>query len=148
MRPILDRTRAILLCLVTFSSVLVAQDEPLPDRSAPSSEAHKYEPPSASRSVEVGDYYLRRKNYRGALSRYQEAAATDPFYAPAFLGLGRCYEKMGLRQKALDAYKKYLDELPSQKQALNAKDVQRAVERLERQVAPRTRTSGPAPTQH
>lgn len=53
-----------------------------------------------------------------------------PDYAPAYLGLGKAYEQMGSRKQALDAYQKYLDLLPSDKDAEDAKDVQRAVKRL------------------
>jgi hypothetical protein len=55
---------------------------------------------------------------------------------------------MGLKQKALDAYKKYLDDLPSEKDALNAKGVQKAIERLERQLARRAKTAGAAHAPH
>ena len=87
---------------------------------------------SASKSVTVGDYYLKKKKYNAALSRYQEAVNTDPHYPPAYLGLGRVYEKIGLKQKALQAYQKYLDALPSEKEADEAKQVHRAIDRLER----------------
>jgi tetratricopeptide (TPR) repeat protein len=90
-----------------------------------------YEPPAASKSVEIGNFYLRRKRYNAALSRFQEAAATDPYYAPAYLGLGKAYEKIGLKQKALDAYHKYLDKLPSEKQAVEARDAHKAIDRLQ-----------------
>lgn len=80
--------------------------------------------------MEVGNFYLRRKDYKGALSRFEEAVQTDPNYAPAYLGLGKVYEKTGARQKALDAYQKYLDLLPSDKDAEDAKEVHRAIDRL------------------
>jgi tetratricopeptide (TPR) repeat protein len=136
---------AVLLCLTFVSGVYAAQDESPLDQPAPASEAHQYVPPPAWKSVEVGDFYLRRKNYRGALSRYQEAAAIDPYYAPAYLGLGRCYDKMGLKQKALDAYEKYLDKLPSQKDALNAKDVQKAIARIEKELGKKSKPPKPSP---
>ncbi len=94
----------------------------------------KYTPPGAVKSVEIGNFYLKKKKYNGALSRFQEAVQEDSSYAPAYFGLGKVYEEIGLKQKALDAYKKYLDALPSQKAALEAKDAQRAVARLEQEV--------------
>jgi tetratricopeptide (TPR) repeat protein len=97
--------------------------------------APNYITPPAWKSVEIGNFYFRRKSYRGALSRYQEAIRTDPGYAPAYLGLGKVYEKMGLKRKALEAYQRYLDELPSEKQADEAKDVHRAIERLQKELA-------------
>lgn len=84
--------------------------------------------------MEVGDFYLKRKAYRAALSRYQEAARTDPYYAPSYLGMGKVYDRLGLRQKALENYRKYLDLLPSSKEAEQARDVHQAIARLERQL--------------
>ncbi|HEV2177229.1 MAG TPA: tetratricopeptide repeat protein [Terriglobia bacterium] len=86
--------------------------------------------PAPWKSVEIGNYYLRRKNYRAALSRFREAVTTDPEYAEGYLGLGRVYEKTGKRRKALAAYQKYLDLLPSDRDAENAKQVHRAMARL------------------
>jgi tetratricopeptide (TPR) repeat protein len=85
----------------------------------------------------VGDYYFRRKRYRAALSRYQEAAELDPHYAPAFLGLGRVYEKIGLQEKALENYRKHLDLLPSTKDAEQATEVHKAIKRLEKKLKSR-----------
>jgi tetratricopeptide (TPR) repeat protein len=112
-----------------------------PDAATYSSEK-KYVPPGAMKSVEIGNFYLRRKKYKGALSRFHEAVQEDSSYAPAYLGLGKAYENIGLKQKALEAYKKYLDALPSEKAALEAKDVQRTVARLEQEV------KAPAPGHH
>jgi len=94
----------------------------------------QYYPPGAVKCVEIGKFYMRRGNYRGALSRFEEARDTDPNYAPAYLGLGKVYEKLGLKQKSLDAYRKYLDELPSDKDAMEARGAQRAIARLQREL--------------
>lgn len=96
----------------------------------------KYASPGPAKSVEIGNYYLRRKKLKAALSRFQEAVKTNPHYAPAYLGLGKVYEKMGLKRKALEAYQHYLDELPSTRDAEEAKGAQEAVARLQRQVKP------------
>jgi len=89
---------------------------------------------SASKSVEIGDFYLRRKKYQAALSRFQEALKTDPHYAPAYRELGRVYEKMGQWKKSLDAYQKYLDELPSAKDAREAKEIHKAIDRMQKDI--------------
>jgi len=91
--------------------------------------------PPAWKSVEVGNFYLRRKKYRAALSRFQEAAKTDPYNPQACLGMGRVYDRLGLKQKALESYRKYLDLLPSAKDAEEAKEVQKAVTRLEEKLS-------------
>lgn len=127
---------------------------PPPPSPPPQDEPRGYIPQGPAKCVEVGNFYLRKKNYYGALSRFEEAAKDDPTYAAAFLGLGKVYEKIGLKQKALVAYKKYLDELPSEKQADDKKSVQRAVARLEKELgtagAGRAKASSPgqSPSSH
>ena len=114
---------------------------PLQPRAALAQHRHHSEPveptyvsPPAWKCVEVGNFYFKQKKYAGALSRYQEAVRVDSDYAPAYLGLGKVYEKIGLKEKALKAYKQYLDELPSTKQADEAKDVHEAIARLEKEI--------------
>ncbi|HXH50057.1 MAG TPA: tetratricopeptide repeat protein [Terriglobia bacterium] len=136
---------ALLLCVFALLSL------PLPllgQHTAPEpyeleSTSH-YVPPSARQSVEIGDFYFRRKKYPGALSRYEEAARDDPYYAEAYLGMGKVYEKMGKGREALDAYNKYLDTLPSKKQADEATDVQKAIRRLERELHREHKSNRPA----
>lgn len=128
-------TSALAFGLVT--AVALAQDQP--GARAPASDQNDndepaYTPPGAPKSVEIGNYYFRKKRYRAALSRYEEATQTDPYYAEGYLGLGKAYDKIGLKQKALDAYHKYLDLLPSEKQADEAKKVHEAIARLERSL--------------
>lgn len=127
---------ALLLCVIALMSLpasLPAQHI-LPDPGELEGSYH-YAPPSARQSVKIGDFYFRRKKYSGALSRYKEAARDDPYYAPAYLGLGKVYEKMGRKHEALGAYQKYLNILPSQKQAEEATHAHRAIRRLEHQLA-------------
>jgi len=95
-----------------------------------------YTSPGPAKCVEIGNIYLHKGDLKGALSRFQEALKDNPHYAPAYLGLGKVYERMRQKQKALDAYERYLDELPSAKEAAKATDVQRAVARLQKQVGP------------
>ena len=132
MRTILT---VFLLCALGLTSLPVS----LPGQNKESGpdeleDSYRYVPPSARQSVKIGNFYFRRKDYPGALSRYEEAARHDPYYAPAYLGLGKVYEKTGKDTKALAAYRKYLDVLPSQKQADEAKGVHKAIRRLERKL--------------
>ncbi len=131
---------------LTFTLFLIAQavpaqehpqQEPRPAAEPQEEKTQPYVPPSAAKSVEVANFYFRTKKYQAALGRYQEAVTTDPYYADGYLGLGKTYEKLGLKQKALTAYQKYLDLLPSEKQAEEAKSVHRAIERLEKALGVR-----------
>ena len=93
-----------------------------------------YATASPAKSVEVGNFYLRRKNYRGALSRFEEALNTDPEYAPGYLGLGKVCEKLNEKQRALTAYERYLDLLPSDRDAEEAKGVHQAIDRIQKEL--------------
>jgi len=95
-----------------------------------------YTSPGPAKCVEIGNVYLHKGNLDGALSRFQEAVQDDPHYARAYLGLGKVYERKKEKQKALDSFKRYLDELPSAKEADDAKYAQRAVARLQKEVGP------------
>jgi tetratricopeptide (TPR) repeat protein len=94
----------------------------------------EYESPGPQKCVEIGNVYLHKGKLKGALSRFQEAVKDDPHYAPAYLGLGKVYDRMNEKQKALDAYLRYLDELPSAKDAADAREVHRAVDRLQQEL--------------
>ena len=132
MRTILTVLLFCSFALASLPGLVLAQNE-APDYGELENPSH-YVPPSARQSVEIGDFYFRRKDYRGALSRYEEAAKDDPYYAPAYLGLGKVYEKMGKKREALAAYHKYLNALPSQKQADEAKGAHKAIRRLAKEL--------------
>ena len=103
--------------------------KPAKDRDAD----YTYVSPGPKKCVEVGNYYLHDGNLYAALSRFQEAVKDNPDYAPAYLGLGKTYEKMKQNQKALEAYQQYLDKLPSAKDAAQANEARRAIARLQKE---------------
>jgi len=122
------------LVLNTSLAIIYAQEKPA-KAGAPKDDPVRVLPSdSASKSVEIGDFYLRRKKYQAALSRFQEALKTDPHYAPAYREIGKVYEKMGQWKKSLDAYQKYLDELPSAKDAREAKEIHKAIARMRKEI--------------
>jgi len=59
----------------------------------------------AAHNVEVGDYSFAAKNYNGALLRYQEAVEEKPGDAAIHVRLGRVFEKLDQRPKAIEQYK-------------------------------------------
>ena len=123
------------LVLGASGAIIYAQQQPTkpatPKKDAP---VRVLQSDSASKAVEIGDFYLRRRKYQAAMSRFQEALKADTHYAPAFRELGKVYEKMGQWKKSLDAYQKYLDELPSAKDAREAKDIHKAIARMQREI--------------
>jgi len=120
----------ILVLSPVNSRAQTSRTPPPPQAPADLDGSFKYTPPGPAKSVEIGNFYLKRHKYDAAISRFQEAVLARSDYAPAYLGLGRAYEKIGQKQKALDAYQRYLDALPSDKDAEDAKEVHRAIERL------------------
>jgi tetratricopeptide (TPR) repeat protein len=59
---------------------------------------------SAEKDIEVGNYYLDNKNWRGALSRFQSAMVLAPENPDVYWGLAECYRHLG---QFADARKNY-----------------------------------------
>ncbi len=97
-----------------------------------------WNPHKAEKDVEVGDYYFKRKNYRAALSRYQEALYYKYDDAIATFRLGVCQEKLGDSDEARKAYESYLKILPH---GPFAGEAQQALARLKPETP---ETAGPA----
>jgi tetratricopeptide (TPR) repeat protein len=76
-------------------------------------EFHPYDPHRAEKNIEVGDFYLKRKNYRAAEDRYREALLYKPNDAIATFHLAQCLEKRGEADEASETYAAYLKILPN-----------------------------------
>jgi tetratricopeptide (TPR) repeat protein len=70
--------------------------------------APTWDPLHATKSVEVGTFYLKKGDYDAAIDRFQEAARLQPGLAKPFLLLGEAYEKKGDPVSAVAAYRTYL----------------------------------------
>src|SRR5215472_18725422 len=101
------------------------------------SEFHPWDPHKAAKCIEVGDYYAKQGNYRGAISRYQEALGWKPRDAEATYKLAQVQEKTGDFSGALENYQAYLKILPSGPYAAKA---QQGIER----VKPKANTAAQA----
>ena len=91
------------------------------------SEFHTWDPHKAAKSVEVGDFYFKRKNYRAAEERYREALRYKDNDAVATIRLAICLEHLGILDDARSEYESYLKILPHGPQAPEA---QKAIDRL------------------
>jgi tetratricopeptide (TPR) repeat protein len=91
------------------------------------SEFHTWDPHKAAKSIEVGDFYFRRKNYRAAEGRYREALQYKDNDATATIRLAVCLEKLGVLDDARVEYESYLKILPHGPEAAQA---QKAIDRL------------------
>ncbi len=70
--------------------------------------APAWDPLHATKSVEVGTFYLKKGDYDAAIDRFQEAARLQPGLAKPYLLLGEAYEKKGDPGSAVTAYRTYL----------------------------------------
>ena len=95
-------------------------------------EFHAWDPHKAAKSVEVGDFYFKRKNYRAAEERYREALRYKDNDAVATIRLAVSLEKLGILDDARAEYESYLRILPHGPQASEA---QKAIERLKAETA-------------
>jgi tetratricopeptide (TPR) repeat protein len=90
-------------------------------------EFHPWDPHKAAKSVEVGDYYFKRKNYKAAEDRYREALVYKENDAEAIFHLAVCLQKMERSGEALAQYEGYLKILPY---GPHAGEAQKAIEHL------------------
>lgn len=93
-------------------------------------EFHPWNPMKALKDIEVGDYYFKRKNYKGALARYKEALYYKEGDAVASYRLAVCQEKLGDKAEATKYYEQYLKILP---EGPFAKDAHASLGRLSAQ---------------
>ena len=57
-------------------------------------EFHPWDPHRAAKNIEVGDFYLKRKNYSAALDRYREALVYKDNDAIANYRMAQCLEEI------------------------------------------------------
>lgn len=71
-----------------------------------------FNPMEAEKSVEVGNFYLKRKNYSAAIQRYLEALDYQPNLVTAYEALVRAYEKNDEIDKAITVCNDFLSKFP------------------------------------
>ena len=108
------------------SAVADLEEAPEPDTTG-IQEFHPWNPLKASKDVEVGDFYFKRKNYKAALDRYKEALYYKNNYALANFRLAVCQEKLGDKAEARKYYEQYLKILP---EGPFAKEAQAALDKM------------------
>jgi tetratricopeptide (TPR) repeat protein len=114
------------------------EDEPAPDVQ----EMHPWNPYRAMKDDEVGEFYFKRKSYRAALTRYQDALLWKEKDAVANFRMAQCYEKLDQPDQAIPNYQEYLKILPD---GPFAKEARKALEKLK---APEARNEASEKTQH
>ncbi len=88
---------------------------------------HEWNPLRAMKDVEVGDYYYKTGNYKGALSRYREALQFKPRDAVATFKLAQTLERAKQFEEARERYEEYLTIL---KDGPSAGEARKGLDRL------------------
>jgi Tfp pilus assembly protein PilF len=106
-----------------------ARPEAVADPNATDEKAFRsYDPHRAMKDLEVGNFYLKQKNYRAALERFNDALRYKPDDADSIYGLAVTQDKLDLPEKARRNYSRYLEILP---QGPHAKECEEALKRIE-----------------
>ena len=97
------------------------EQEPPEEDESVAPKVYEFNPLQATKEVEIGNYYFKKKNYRAAAKRFGEATKWNPTLADAFLRLGETDEKLKDKASAQQAYAKYLELQPDAKNAAEIK---------------------------
>jgi tetratricopeptide (TPR) repeat protein len=110
----------------------VVETNPEDEPEADVQEMHPWNPYRAMKDDEVGDYYFKRKSYKAALARYQDALIWKEKDAVANFRMAQCYEKLDQPDLAIPHYEEYLKILPD---GPYAKEARKALQKLKRAEA-------------
>lgn len=78
-------------------------------------------PEDPKKDVNVGNYYMDQKNWKGALSRFQSALVLDPENPEVYWGLAECQRHLGQFAEARANYLKVMEYDPDSKHSKEAK---------------------------
>ena len=105
-----------------IDSVLPAPDsEPAKKKKGEASIFDRMPPESAQKDIDVGNYYLERKDWRAALSRFQSALVLAPENPDVYWGLAESQRHLGKFAEAWANYGKVLDYDPDSRHGKDAK---------------------------
>lgn len=100
----------------------------------PPAEEPAPDPLHAEKSVEIGQFYMKKGKYDAAIDRFQLAIKYQPKLALPRKLIAEAYEKKKDKAAAVAWYQKYLDVLPH---AEDADKVRKRIETLEREIEER-----------
>jgi tetratricopeptide (TPR) repeat protein len=104
-----------------------AEEDPPEEDASLSVDSYSFNPLQSKKSVDIGNEYAKKHNFRAAAGRYKEATKWNDGNSEAWLRLGEAEEKLKNPQAAKEAYSKYL-ELASD--AKNAAEIRKRLEKL------------------
>ncbi|MGP8246125.1 MAG: tetratricopeptide repeat protein [Bryobacteraceae bacterium] len=104
-----------------------AEEDPPEEDTSLSVDSYAFNPLQSKKSVDIGNEYAKKRNFRAAAGRYKEATKWNDGNSEAWLRLGEAEEKLKDPQSARAAYAKYL-ELASD--AKNAPEIRKKLAKL------------------
>jgi tetratricopeptide (TPR) repeat protein len=104
-----------------------AEEDPPEEDSSLSVDSYSFNPLQSKKSVDIGNEYAKKHNFRAAAGRYKEATKWNDGNSEAWLKLGEAEEKLKDPHAAKEAYSKYL-EIASD--AKNAPEIRKRMEKL------------------
>jgi tetratricopeptide (TPR) repeat protein len=72
----------------------------------------EFNPLLAEQNINIGNFYLKRKNYAAAIQRFRDALEYQPDSVRACEALARAYEKNGDLSKAAETYRNFIEKNP------------------------------------
>jgi tetratricopeptide (TPR) repeat protein len=91
----------------------------------------KWDPLRAERDMQVGEFYMHKGDIDAAIDRFEDAALAKPGYALPYRYLGEAQEKKGMKKKAIQSYKRYLDLYPK---AEDKDKIEKKIEKLYKDI--------------
>ncbi len=127
----------VLLALLAPVTFPAQQTSPKNTQPAP-----VFEPLKAEKSVEIGMFYLKKKNYDAAIERFLDAIHYKPGFARPHFLLGRAYEGKREYEESITHYTAYLEILPHADDAAKVqKKIDELTKKVEREKARRKKTN-------
>lgn len=93
------------------------QEPPEEDLSPAEKQVYVLNPLQAAKELKIGQFYMKKRSFKAAARRFEEATRWDPNSSEAFFRLGEAQSKLGDQKAAEGAWKKYLELEPEGKQA-------------------------------
>jgi len=93
------------------------QQEPPEEDETLKPKEYGFNPLQAAKEIKTGLFYKKKKSWKAAARRFEEALKWDPNSAEAYLNLGEVLEKMNDKEGAKQAFTKFLEIEPESKQA-------------------------------
>ncbi len=99
----------------------VIEVEPPEEDEAAKPKEYAFNPLQAEKELRIGNFYWKKKSYKAAALRYEEATKWNSGDVEAWFRLGEAREKLHQSAEARAAYEQFLELAPDDKRAADVK---------------------------